>query len=80
MNQFLMRGQNALLDQMQEDRANVDYKFSYLFQQTSISPPPDRPPTSRPLCATPGHQVSQGSILMVEQPGRHEVNNTGTVG
>ena len=69
-----------MLEQMQEDRANWDYKFTYLIKHSGLPSPPDRLPTNHALCATPSHQLSQGLILQVEQADRQEVNRTGTEG
>ena len=76
----ILRTQTMMLEQMQEDRANWDYKFTYLIKHSGLPSPPDRLPTNHALCATPSHQLSQGPILQVEQADRQQVNRTGTDG
>ena len=76
----ILRTQTMMLEQMQEDRANWDYKFTYHIECSSLPPPLDRLPTNHALCATPSHQLSQGPILQVEQADRQQVNRTGTDG
>ena len=63
MHASILRTQTMMLEQIQEDRANWDYKFTYLIKHRGLPPPPDRLPTNRALCATPSHQLSQGLIL-----------------
>jgi hypothetical protein len=55
MHASILRTQSMMLDRMNEDRANWDYKFAYLIERSSLPPPLDRLPTNRPLCATPSH-------------------------
>ena len=80
MHASILRTQTTMLEQMQKDRANQDYKFTYLIECSGLPPPPDRLPTNHALCATPSHQHSQGSMLQVKQADRQAVNRTGTDG
>ena len=63
MHASILRTQTTMLEQIQEDRANWHYKFTYLIECSGLPPPPDRLPTNHALCATPSHQLSQGPIL-----------------
>ena len=63
MHASILRTQTTMLEQMQQDRANWDNKFTYLIKRSGLPPPLDRLPTNRVLCATPSHQLSQGLIL-----------------
>ena len=80
MHASILRTQSTMLEQMQEDRVNQDYKFTYLIEHIGLPPPPDRLPTNHALCATPSHQLSQGLSLQVEQTDRQQVNWTRTNG
>lgn len=63
----LFRGQNMLLEQMREDRAQSAYQFGYLFQQTGILPPPPRLPTTHPLSVCPRPQLPKAYSSLVHQ-------------
>ena len=63
MHASILRTQTMMLEQMQEDKANWDNKFTYLIEHSGHPPPPDRLPTNHALCATPSHQLSQGLSL-----------------
>ena len=63
MHASILRTQTMMLEQMQEDRVNWHYKFTYLIEHSGLPPSLDRLPTNPILCATPSHQLSQGPIL-----------------
>jgi hypothetical protein len=80
MHASILATQTRMMDQMNVDRANWNYKIGYLFKCTGLQAPPDRLPTNHLLCATPSHRLPQGLISQVQQADRQVVNRIASDG